>query len=327
MKTGWRFLARSPLGGCARARKLDEVLRIGVGLRLVLERTDVEMWPRSKPRTTLWWLRSVFVLASEPTGGLMGSLPWAVATVDDDDSGMRRAVVGGEAGRGVQTSAGLRCSATGAASFGGSGDSGSRNFFSWMLLTTFSRPMGVMWRPRALLVAESWRRRSGREAVESERELVMALSMRLESSEATLDESSGISAGSCCSKDHCGDAVSGMQQNVSRDHRRHAMFSYRLPSSIAGEHRAKTGDVSTAACTEPRWIHTGPEAEQVLRVACLDSAHRAVLDTHNRALSVERHPETGRGRAVCGGGGGLGVGVGVEVERPLASVTARWACG
>lgn len=54
---------------------------------------------------------SVEVLASEPTGGLIGSLPWVVATVEVDDSGMRRAVVGDEAGRGVGASA-----ATGAAS-------------------------------------------------------------------------------------------------------------------------------------------------------------------------------------------------------------------
>lgn len=59
---------------------------------------------------------SVEVLASEPTGGLIGSLSWVVATVEVDDSGMRRAVVGGEAERGVDTSARVRCSPTGAAS-------------------------------------------------------------------------------------------------------------------------------------------------------------------------------------------------------------------
>jgi hypothetical protein len=155
---------------------------------------------------------------------------------------MRRAVVGGEAGRGVETSAGIRFSATGAASWGGSGDKGSRNFFSWIELTTFSRPIGVMCLPRAWLVAESWRRRSGREAeVESDREVVVMAVSRLESSEATLLDSSGISAGNCCSKDHCGETtLSGWQQKVSRDHSLHAMFSYRLPSSMAGEHRAKT---------------------------------------------------------------------------------------
>jgi len=34
---------------------------------------------------------------------------------------------------------------------------------------------------------------------------------------------------------------------------------------------------------------TRPEAEQVLRVARLDGAHGAVLDTHNGAFCVERH--------------------------------------
>jgi hypothetical protein len=36
---------------------------------------------------------------------------------------------------------------------------------------------------------------------------------------------------------------------------------------------------------------TRPEAEEVLRVAGLDGAHGAVLDTHNGAFCVERHCE------------------------------------
>jgi hypothetical protein len=36
---------------------------------------------------------------------------------------------------------------------------------------------------------------------------------------------------------------------------------------------------------------TRPEAEEILRVACLDGAHGAVLDTHNGAFCVERHCE------------------------------------
>lgn len=97
---GCRFFTGSALDAGWFTRMVD-VLRIGVGFRLVLERKDVETWPGSKPRTTLCWLISVEVLASEPIGGLVASLPRVVATVELDDSGMRRTVVGGEVGRGV----------------------------------------------------------------------------------------------------------------------------------------------------------------------------------------------------------------------------------
>lgn len=103
------------------------------------------------------------------------------------------------------------------------------NFFSCIELTTFSRPMGVMCLPRAWLVAESWRRRSGREAERSEREAEVIALSRLDSSEATLVESSGTSGALLDSRrpsDQRDDvSESGWQQNVSRDQRRHAMFS------------------------------------------------------------------------------------------------------
>jgi hypothetical protein len=296
---GCFFLPTSILEGWVFAAKLSDVFRIGVGFRFVLERTEVEMLPGSKPRTTLWWLISVEVLASEPAGGLMALLQWLVATVDGNGLETRRAAMGEEAGRGVivvVVAAWTCCSATGAASCGGSGDSGSMNLFSCIELTTFSRPIGVMCLPRAWLVAESCRRKSGREAeVESDREVVvMALSM-LESSEATLDDNSGISAaGNCRSNDHLGSTtLSGWQQKVSRLHKRQAMFSYRFPSSIAGEHRAKTayvsGDRHDAGGFKPRLNQTsltGPETKQILRVACLNRAHRTVLYAHHGALGV-----------------------------------------
>lgn len=71
----------------------------------------------------------------------------------------------------------------------------------------------------------------------------MALS-ELESSEATLEESSGTSVsllGRRASNDHRGgNRWSGAQQKVSRDHSLQAIFSYLFPSSIAGEHLEKT---------------------------------------------------------------------------------------
>jgi hypothetical protein len=83
--------------------------------------------------------------------------------------------------------------------------------------------------PRSWLVAESWRRRSGREAERSDREVVVMALSTLESSEATLVDSSGISVAlvdNGCWNAHCGATTgSGWQQKVSRDHSRHAMFS------------------------------------------------------------------------------------------------------
>lgn len=149
------------------------------------------------------------MLASEPTA-LKSSLPRAVAKVDVESSGaQRRAVKGGDRERGAAASIGTCDSVVGGASCGGNGDKGSIAFFSCIELTTFSRSMGVICLPRALLVAESWRRKSGREADESERccDVVMG-SMDIESSDATLVDNSGTSAvvpaAICWSNDHCG---------------------------------------------------------------------------------------------------------------------------
>jgi hypothetical protein len=93
---------------------------------------------------------SVEVLASEPIGGLVASLPNAVATVELDDSGTYR-TGGGEEGRGVVSSNLFSCgSGVVGASGSGSGERGSMAFFSCIELTTFSRSMGVMCLPRAL---------------------------------------------------------------------------------------------------------------------------------------------------------------------------------
>ena len=189
--------------------KLEVFFRIdGVVAKLVLERIEVEMWPGSKPRTTLCWLISVDVLASEPVA-LKSSLPRAVANVDVENSGaQRRAVKSGETERGAAASSGCCASVVCRASFGGSGDKGSMAFFSCIELTTFSRSIGVMCLPRALLLAESWRRRSGREAVESERCWLVVRGSMEESSEATLVDNSGTSAVAPAaiswSNDHCG---------------------------------------------------------------------------------------------------------------------------
>jgi hypothetical protein len=103
------FIIGSALEGGGLTIKLEVFFRMdGVGARLVLERMEVEMWPGSKPRTTLCWLMSVEVLASEPVA-LRSSLPRAVAKVDVESSGaQRRAVKGGDAERGATVS----CSCT-----------------------------------------------------------------------------------------------------------------------------------------------------------------------------------------------------------------------
>lgn len=66
----------------------------------MLDRSEVETRPGSNPCTMLCALSSVEVVVSEPTGGLVASLPRAVATVDEEDSGTYRALVvgGGEEG-------------------------------------------------------------------------------------------------------------------------------------------------------------------------------------------------------------------------------------
>jgi hypothetical protein len=219
---GCFFLAWSALVGNGFVTKLVVFFRMGVGLRLVLDRIEVETWPGSKPRTTLCSLMSVEVLTSEPTAGLPWSPLTVVATVDDEASGMGRAVEG-EALRGVVVFW------AGGASWGGRGERGSMNFFSCIELTTFSRPIEVMCLPRAWLVAESWRRSSGRETERSDREAVVTALSRLESSEATLVESSGMSVAlvdSCRWNAHCGGTTgSGWQQKVSLDQSLHAMFS------------------------------------------------------------------------------------------------------
>lgn len=163
------------------------------------------------------------VLTSEPTVGLIGSLPIGVATVEVDDSGTKRAVGGGEEGRGVVfvSCAGFLGSsfATGGASCGGSGERGTMAFFSWMEFTTFSRSMGAMCLPRAWLLTESWRRRSGRDD-ELERVVAVRALSAVESSEAMLEESSGTSSTTALleSKDQREEAEwTGWQQKVSRD--------------------------------------------------------------------------------------------------------------
>lgn len=82
MNTGAFFFA----GSFGRAA----AFRIGVGVdSCVLERIEEEIRPIEKPCTMLCELRSVDVLTSEPTGGLIldPSLPIAVATVDVEESG------------------------------------------------------------------------------------------------------------------------------------------------------------------------------------------------------------------------------------------------
>ena len=97
--------------------------------------------------------------------------------------------------------------------------------------------MGVMCLPRAWLLTESWRRRSGRE------EQLEGVVAELESSEATLEDSSGGSSQEERSTDQFEMAAwSGRQHCVSRPQRRQAMFSYLLPSCKTGEHFAKTAD-------------------------------------------------------------------------------------
>lgn len=212
--------------------KLEFFLRIdGVGARLQLERIDVEICPGSKPRTTLCWLMSVEVLASDPVA-LRSSLPRTVANVEVDSSGaQRRAVKGGEsdgwaaAGASRKACTPVVCGA----SCGGSGDNGSMTFFSCIELTTFSRSIGVMCLPRAVLAVESWRRSSGRDDEESER-CWLVVRGSIESSDATLVDNSGTSGAApgaiCWLNDHCGGTTwSGWQQNVSRAHSRQAMFS------------------------------------------------------------------------------------------------------
>lgn len=107
--------------------------------------------------------------------------------------------------------------------------------FSCIELTTFSKSMGVMCLLRAWLLAESWRRKSGRE---EQLEVVADT----ESSEATLvDSSGGSSLVERWREDHSGAAAcSGRQHCVSRPQRRQAMFSYRRPSCRTGEHFEKT---------------------------------------------------------------------------------------
>jgi hypothetical protein len=161
---------------------------------------------------------------SEPAIGLIGSLPIGVATVEVEDSGIGRAVRGGEEGRGVVLASwrgffGVSLAAGWAASCGGSGERGVIARFSWMEFTTFSRSMGAMCLPRAWLVAESWRRRSGRED-ELERVVAVRALSAVESSEAMLEESSGTSSRAAFldSNDHReGAEWTGWQQKVSRD--------------------------------------------------------------------------------------------------------------
>jgi hypothetical protein len=257
------------------------------------------------------------VLTSEPTGGLKLALPrTVVATVEVDDSGMkRRAVGGGEAERDVVLRSDMAGS-VGCASCAGSGDRGSIARFSCIEFTTFSRSMGVMCLPRTWLVAESWRPNSGRKEAADRVVAVMAPSEAIcESSEPTLVDSSGISSevASWRLRDHMGGLIwSGWQQNVSRDHSRQARFSYRLPSSIAGEHLAKTTwSIGLAAMFHlavksgggdvyERWQHdsdsknlcgerlTRPQAKQVLGVG-FDGTHCSVLDAHHGHLGVKRH--------------------------------------
>lgn len=200
------------------------VLRMGVGFRLVLERIDVEMRPGVKPWTTLCVLMSVEVLISEPTSGLVA----CVATVDEDESGTQR-VGGGVEGRGVVSAEGFVCWMTvscGRASCSGSGESGSMRRFSCIELTTFSRSMGVMCLPRAWLFTESWRCRHGRDIEAVDRVVAVRALSGLESSEATLDDSSGSSWSLLDrrrSKDQRGGKMwSGAQQKVSLDQSRQA---------------------------------------------------------------------------------------------------------
>ena len=194
---------------------------------------------------------------SEPPVGLIGSLPTGVAIVDADDSGMKRAGGGGgggEEGRGVAfvSCAGTVgvCFVAGGASCGGSGESGTMAFFSWIEFTTFSRSMGAMCLPRTWLLVESWRRRSGRDD-ELERVVAVRAQSTAESSEAMLEESSGTSSTTAllASKDQGeGAEWTGWQQKVSRDQ---TLQAWVIVSGGSGSKRAGDSPCFHSACRPP----------------------------------------------------------------------------
>jgi hypothetical protein len=121
------------------------------------------------------------------------------------------------------------CDESGAASCSGRGDKGPMAFFSWMELTTFSRSIGVVCLPRAWLLVESWRWQRGREMDELDCVVAVTALSETESSEPTLEESSGSSVSWCArraSNDQRGGNVESFsQQKVSRDHSLQARFS------------------------------------------------------------------------------------------------------
>ena len=219
------------------------------------------------------------------------------------------------------------CFVAGGASCGGSGESGTMAFFSWIEFTTFSRSMGAMCLPRTWLLVESWRRRSGRDD-ELERVVAVRAQSTAESSEAMLEESSGTSSTTAllASKDQGeGAEWTGWQQKVSRDQ---TLQAWVIVSGGSGSKRAGDSPCFHSACRPPwqeniwrrlkgsvsvvggsvgaasscerhawktrRDAHTGPQSKQILRIARFDCVHGAVLDAHDGARSVQRHILVGR---------------------------------
>lgn len=196
---------------------------------------EEETRPSENPRTILCELKSVDVLTSDPTGGLIPdpSLPIAVATVDVDDSGTICAG-GGDDGRGVVSSHDLRCCGGRVCdSCGGKGESGSSSFFSLIEFTIFSRSIGVICfsLPRLRLSVESCRCIEGLTDVRSDLEVLeVREASSFDDSESMLDESSGTteSFDNFRVKDQRGEKTawwSGAQQKVSRLHNLQLMFS------------------------------------------------------------------------------------------------------
>ena len=131
--------------------------------------------------------------------------------------------------------------------------SGSRSFFSLMVMTIFSKSSGVMWRSRPLLrlLPESWRATLGRKMLSgADVDALSSLSDSITSSsnEPMLLESSGMSDEYLPSELRCAIEMAGVvalaspgaQQKVSLFHNLQLRFSKRRPSSIDPAHLLKT---------------------------------------------------------------------------------------
>lgn len=208
-------------------------------------------------------LISVVELSSEPTFSDCRELDSFVSTVDAEDS---RMVACEAEGCGVVSSSGVcdcfvesmwsferSCdadvesgSATAFEDGGGIGrSSGSSCCVSLIEMTIFSRSMGVMCfsRPLLLLLEESVRRSSGRASGMVVWRVADVSSVSSDTADSTLDESAGTGMSVVAAFGRAGNETrggkvdracdSGLQQNVSRFHKRHDRFSNRLPSSMA----------------------------------------------------------------------------------------------